>query len=120
MTRRKTKKPEKAYFSAEFQPKIPGIFYQFKLRKHDSEPMFAVVRKGSMVLGCIKTGDIIPMTYHFQDRTFPAEKRATRIKYISDGNAMGYKDHFIIGLDIDSDSVETNQGAGIILQIQRA
>lgn len=71
--------------------------------------MFAVVKKGSKALACIKPGDIIPMTYHFQDKTIPVEKRATRIKYITDGSPMGYKDHFMIALDVDC--VENNMGA---------
>lgn len=97
------------YTSAEFQLENPGIFYQFKLREHASEPMFAVVRKGSKALACIKKGDIIPMTYHFQDKTIPMEKRATRIKYITEDNPMGYKDHFMIALDVDF--IENNMGA---------
>lgn len=97
------------YSSAEFQLGNPGIFYQFKLRGHVSEPMFGIVKKGSKALSCIKTGDIIPMTYHFQDKTIPMEKKATRIKYIIDGNPMGYKDHFMIALDVDF--IEKNMGA---------
>ena len=94
------KKTANEYISAEFQPEKHGIFYQFKLRKNASEPMFAVVQKGSVALASLKKGDIIPMTYYFQDKTIPAEKKSTRIKYILDGKPQGYKDHFMIGLDI--------------------
>ena len=89
-----------SYFSAEFQLKNPGIFYQFKLRQNDAEPLFALVQKDSKALEFIKPGDCIPMTYYFLDRTIPAEKRATRIKYIVDGTGMGFKNHFLIALDI--------------------
>lgn len=99
-------KMETEFCSAEFQPEKPGIFYQFKLRKNDSEAMFAVVKKGSLALACIKAGSIITMTYHFQDKTIPAQKKQTRIKYIIDGNPMGFKDHCMIALDIES--VEEN------------
>ncbi len=97
------KNMEKAYTSAEFQLENPGIFYQFKLRRHRDEPLFALVSKGSKALESLKKGDLIPMTYHFQDRTIPAERKTTRIKYILDGNTMGFKDHFIIALDINRD-----------------
>ncbi len=63
--------------------------------------MFAVVSKGSMALASMKTGDIIPMIYHFWDKTIPTEKITTKIKYITDGDTMGYKNHFMVALDID-------------------
>ncbi len=94
---------EKAYTSAEFQLENPGIFYQFKLRRHRDEPLFALVNKESKALASLKKGDLIPMTYHFQDRTIPAERKTTRIKYILDGNTMGFKDHLIIALDINKE-----------------
>jgi len=94
------KKTANEYISAAFQPKKHGIFYQFKLRKNASEPMFAIVQKGSVALASLKKGDVIPMIYYFQDKTIPAEKKSTRIKYITDGNTLGYKDHFMIGLDV--------------------
>ncbi len=91
----------RVYSSAEFQLKNPGIFIQFKLRSHESEPMFVVIKKDSAALERIKSGNIIPMTYHFPDRTIPAEKRYTRIKYMVDGNTMGFKDHVMIALELD-------------------
>ncbi|MCG8634073.1 MAG: hypothetical protein MI863_09615 [Desulfobacterales bacterium] len=98
-----TTETEKAYISAEFQLENPGIFYQFKLRRHRDEPLFAIVGKGSKALESLNKGDLIPMTYHFRDRTIPAERKPTRIKYILDGTAMGFKDHFIIALDINKE-----------------
>jgi hypothetical protein len=93
---------ERAYSSAAFQMENPGIFYQFKLWKTPSEPMFGLVKKGSRALASINAGDIITMTYYFQDKTMPTERRVTRVKSISDGNDLGYKDHFVIALDLDS------------------
>jgi hypothetical protein len=95
---------ELPYFSAEFQLRDPGIFYQFKLRKNGLEPMFALIKKGSMALESIKSGDTLPMIYYFQNRTIPAEKRTTRIKYIEDGNIQGFKDHYLIALSITKDN----------------
>jgi len=89
-----------AYSSAEFQLNNPGIFFQFKLRQTESEPMFALVKTGSKALSALKTGEIIPVIYHFPDKTIPAEKKATRIKYIADGSALGFKDHCMVALDI--------------------
>jgi hypothetical protein len=93
---------ERAYSSAAFKMGNPGIFYQFKLWKTPSEPMFGLVKKGSRALASINAGDIITMTYYFQDKTMPTERRVTRVKSISDGNDLGYKDHFVIALDLDS------------------
>ncbi len=94
---------EKAYVSAEFQLESPGIFYQFKLRRNMSEPLFALVRRGSQALESLKAGDLVPMTFHYRDKTIPAERKPTRIKYILDGNTMGFKDHFMIALDINKE-----------------
>jgi hypothetical protein len=91
------------YASAEFRLENPGIFFQFKLRTNKNDPLFAVVRKGSKALESLKQGTLIPITYHFQDRTIPAHHHATRIKAIMDGAAMGYKDHLIISLDINKE-----------------
>lgn len=92
---------ENMYFSAEFQLDNPGIFYQFKLRKNESEPFFALVTKDSRALESLKSGDLVPMIFHYQDKTIPAVHKPTRIKYILDGTPIGFKDHFMIGLDID-------------------
>ena len=89
------------YFSAEFQLDNPGIFYQFKLRKNESEPCFALVTKHSKALESLKSGDLVPMIFHYQDKTIPAVRKPTRIKYILDDTSSGFKDHFMIGLDIE-------------------
>lgn len=89
------------YFSAEFQLKNPGVFYQFKVRQSDCEPCFALVKKGSKALEHIKPGDSLVMTYHYLDKTIPAEKRITRIKYVADGNNKGFKGHYLIALEIE-------------------
>lgn len=89
------------YFSAEFKLDSPGIFYQFRLRTNESEPCFALVTKDSRALKSIKSGDLVPMIFHYQDKTIPAVHKPTRIKYILDGTPIGFKDHFMIALDID-------------------
>ena len=98
-----TNKEEKYYTSAEFQLNDPGIFFQFKLRSTGAEPMFALVNKGSKAMASLNPGDLIPMIYHFQDKTIPAEQRITRIKYIQDGIRIGYKDHFVVALEIQNE-----------------
>jgi len=92
---------ENMFFSAEFQLNNPGIFYQFKLRKNESEPFFALVTKHSRALDSLKSGDLVPMIFHYQDKTIPAVRKPTRIKYILDGTPIGFKDHVMIGLDIE-------------------
>ncbi len=88
-----------AYASAEFQLRNPGVFFQFKLRQSESEPMFALVKRESRALETIKTGDIIPVIYHFPDKTIPAEQKPTRIKYIADGSSLGFTDHCMVALE---------------------
>ncbi len=90
----------KEYYSAEFKLDHPKIVYQFRLRKSSSEPMFAVVKEGSKALDNIKEGDIVNMRYHYQDHTIPAESKDTKIKYITKDSTIGFKDHYVIGLDI--------------------
>ncbi len=93
-------KQVKPYSSAEFQLEVPGIFYQFKLRKNKAEPLFVLVKQDSKALARFKAGAVIPMTYYFQDKTIPSEKRQTRIKYIVDGKTIGINNHIMIALDI--------------------
>ena len=89
------------YFSAEFQLENPGIFYQFRLRSNHKEPLFAIVKQGSKALASIQKGDRIPMTFHFQDKTIPAQKKTTRIKSIADGAPHGFKNHVLVALEIN-------------------
>ena len=91
---------DKTYFSAEFQLNNPGIFFQFRLRQAESEPMFALVQQDSKAMAAIEPGAVIPVIYHYKDKTIPAEKRPTRIKSVTDGSAMGFKNHFMVALDI--------------------
>ena len=93
----------KEYSSAEFQLTEPRILFQFKIRKNAVEPMFAIVKEGSKSLESLKEGEVIDMTYYYQDKSVPAEKRETRVKYITNANAVGFKGHYMIALDIDSE-----------------
>lgn len=90
----------KEYYSAEFKLDQPKILYQFKIRKSSSEPMFAVVKEGSKALDNIKEGDIINMRYYYLDKSMPAELRDTKIKYITKDSSIGFKDHYVVALDI--------------------
>lgn len=92
------------YHSAEFKLRQPKILYQFKIRKSHTEQMFAVIKEGSRALENIKEGDVIPMRYHYADKSLPSESKDTKIKYITKDNSIGFKDHYIIGLDIYADS----------------
>ena len=90
----------KEYYSAEFKLDHPKILYQFKIRKSNTEPMFAVIKEGSKALDNIKEGDIINMRYHYLDQSIPVESKDTKIKYITKDSTIGFKDHYVIGLDI--------------------
>ncbi|WDP91173.1 MAG: hypothetical protein HUN04_16300 [Desulfobacter sp.] len=93
--------PAKAYASAEFQLSDPGIYFQFKLRQTEREPLFALIKKDSRALASIKSGDILPVIFHYPDKTIPAERRATRIKYIQDGSLIGFDDHLMVALETE-------------------
>ncbi|HCY87838.1 MAG TPA: hypothetical protein DHV36_22070 [Desulfobacteraceae bacterium] len=95
-----------AYTSAEFRLDSPGIFFQFKLRTMAEEPMFALVNKESKAMGSLTPGDLIPMIYHFGDKTIPAEQRITRIKSVRDGSRIGYEDYYIVALEINENLYE--------------
>jgi hypothetical protein len=90
----------KEYYSAEFKLNQPKILYQFKIRTSSSEPMFAVVKEGSRALDNINEGDIITMRYYCLDKSIPSEAKDTKIKYITKNSSIGFKDHYVIGLDI--------------------
>lgn len=89
------------YYSAEFKLNEPRILYQFKIRNSVEEPLFAVVKEGSKALDCLKAGDVINMRYYSLDKTIPSELRDTRIKYITKDSDIGFKDHYVIGLDLN-------------------
>ncbi len=88
------------YYSAEFKLSRPKILYQFKIRNSHTEPMYAVVKEGSKALESIKEGDVISMRYYSLDKSVPAESIDTRIKYVKKDIPTGFKDHYVIGLDI--------------------
>ena len=96
-------KKESGYYSAEFKLQQSKIMYQFKLRKSQSESMFAVVKEGSKALENIKEGDVIDMHYHYLDKSMPTELRPTRIKYIAKNSDVGFKDHYVVGLAFELD-----------------
>lgn len=102
ITENQNKDEANEFDSAEFKLNEPRIFYQFKIRKSVSEPMFAVVKEGSKALENIKKGDIINMRYYYLDKSIPTELKDTKIKYITKDNSTGFKDHYVIGLDIDT------------------
>jgi len=80
---------------------LQHLFFPIKLRKNESEPFFALVTKLSKALESLKSGDLVPMTFHYKDKTIPAVRNPTRIKYILDGTPSGFKDHFMIDLAIE-------------------
>ena len=98
------------YYSAEFKLHEPRILYQFKIRKSVEEPVYVVVKEGSKALDNIKEGDVISMRYYSLDRSIPSRSRDTRIKYITKDSSTGFKDHYVIGLDV---CFESNAGLNV-------
>ncbi len=95
----------KDYFCAEFQLKESRTLFQFKLRKESSGDWFAVFKKGSKALENLKQGDELKMKYYCLDKSVPADIRKTRIKYVN--KSSGFRDHYTIGLEIDSESLDS-------------
>lgn len=91
---------ERKYFSAEFQLESPRIFFQFRLRQSPEEPLFVVVKKDSQALDCLKQGESVPMTFHFEDNDIPAERRDVTIKSIEDASSIGMAGHVTVALSI--------------------
>jgi hypothetical protein len=89
------------YASAAFRLESPGILFQFKLRRTETEPLFALVHKNSRALARLKEGTLVPMTFYYPDKTIPPVKIETRIKYIRSTGSSGLSNHVIIALDID-------------------
>lgn len=84
---------DRSYFSAEFQLESPRIYFQFRLRRTDEEPMFVVVQKDSQALKCLKPGETLSMTFHFEDNDIPAERRDVRVTAIEDAVSLGMAGH---------------------------
>ncbi len=101
-TEHQAKGSKQEYYSAEFQLNNSKIMFQFKLRKSLNEPMFAVVKEGSTALENINEGDVVNMHYHYLDKTMPVELHQTRIKYISKDSTIGFKDHYVIALSLNT------------------
>lgn len=93
-----------AYYSAEFRLDQSKILYQFKIRKSANEPMFAVVKEDSVALKSIKEGDIINMRFYSLDKSVPARSKDARIKYICKDSTVGFKDHYVVALDVQMDN----------------
>lgn len=88
------------YYSAEFRLNQTEMLYHFKIRKSHTEPMFAVVKEGSMALKHIHEGDIINIRFYSLDKSVPARSKETRIKYICKDSTVGFKDHYVVALDV--------------------
>ncbi|WP_022665632.1 hypothetical protein [Desulfospira joergensenii] len=93
--------PPNRYASAAFRLETPGIFFQFKLRRTEAEPLFALVQKNSKALSRLKEGSLVPMTFYYPDKTIPPVKIETRIKYIRGTGTPGFSEHVMVALDID-------------------
>jgi len=91
---------EKPYFSAEFQLENPRVYFQFRLRSSSEEPMFVIAKRDSQALDCLRPGEILSMTFYFEDNDIPAERRDVEIKSITDASAMGMKNHMMVALSL--------------------
>ena len=90
------------YIRAEFRLESPGVLFQFKLRKSETAPLFALVSKNSRALARLKAGITLPMTFYYQDKTIPPVNLETRISYIRDAGSPGTGNTVMVGLEITS------------------
>ena len=84
--------------SIEFIPGSGKIFYQFKLRDFSSKGFGILVKKDSKVLKLLKTGDILDIKYHPEERTASPVIHKTQIRHISEPEPGTFKDHMLVGL----------------------
>jgi hypothetical protein len=98
----------KEYDSAEFRLSQANLFYKFKIRNSISEPLFAVIKEGSLALESMKEGDIINMLYYPSDKSIPVESKDTKIKYITKDSPMAFRNHYVIGLDVGQEKILTH------------
>ena len=89
------------YSSAEFRLESPGILFRFKLRRTETEPLFALVPENSRSLARLREGSLVPMTFYYPDKTIPPVEIETRIKYVRAAGAPGFGNQVVIGLEID-------------------
>ena len=91
---------ERKYFSAEFQMENPWVFYKFRLRQSEVEPMFVLVKKDSQALECLAPGQTLFMTFHFEDNDIPPERREVRVKSVQDALSAGMAGHVMVAFSV--------------------
>jgi len=84
--------------SIEFIPGNGKLFYQFKLRDFSSKGFGIIVKNDSKVLKFIKTGDILDIKYHPEEKTASPVFHKTQIRHISEPEPGTYKGHMLVGL----------------------
>ncbi len=87
-------------YSVEFPVEGLQFHYQFKIWKNASKPLFVLIKEGSAILSCLRTGDVLDMKFYSTDRCCPTLYKKTKIKEIAPPGQNQYKGHFLVDLDI--------------------
>ncbi len=91
------------YHSVAFQPK-PGPLYQFKIRNISDHGLCILVKKDSDVLGHLRIGDVIDMTYYSGTPGSTGDPIKTKIVHITPNDTGKFKGHLLVGLSVLSAS----------------
>ena len=92
------------FYSVEFCLDGLGIAYQFKIWNVASRSMCVLVKEDSEILSRLKVGEILNMKYYGHDRVCPTTCLETAIRHITRDDNGRFKGHYLVGLEIITDS----------------
>ena len=100
--RAEPRRPAEDYQYVEFQVKIPGPIYQFKLWDISDHGLCILIKDTSDILEKINIGDVINMSFHENMPNGASRQLTTKIAHITKKDSGKFKGHFLTGLSIIS------------------
>ena len=100
--RAEPRRPAEDYQYVEFQVKIPGPIYQFKLWDISDHGLCILIKETSDILEKIGIGDVIDMNFHENMPNGVARQLTTKIAHITKKETGKFKGHFLTGLSVIS------------------
>jgi hypothetical protein len=92
------------FYSVEFCLDGLGMAYQFKIWNVASRSMCVLVKEDSEILSRLKVGEVFNMKYYTHDRVCPTTYLETAIRHITRDDHGRFKGHYLVGLEIITDS----------------
>lgn len=93
------------YHCVEVQTIKTLVTYQFKIWNISSKGMCLLVGSNSDFLTSVEVGEIIEIKYYPLDLSWPPDVKTTEIRHISKADPQRFKDHYLVGLMILSDTI---------------